>query len=189
MEQRDPKHQVQPDFFVIQGLPIEHRRLNEFLQTCRPELALDSPPNLLLLGKPPLLPRFSAESREARQRLKLYQVRRPKHHQLRHQSARRSRLVQDPLQRPELASGLVPPIQRDSTGHKDKFNNYTSNRNVVNQGFNGYATSFTGRSSKFVKSDSINASWIFSGKLEREIKQRKRKKEQKWKFFGLIAFW
>ena len=110
MEQRDLKHQVQPDFFVIQGLPIEHRRLNEFLQTCRPELALDSPPNLLLLGKPPLLPRFSAESREARQRLELYQVRKPEHHQLRHRSARQSRLVQDPLQRSELASGLVPPI-------------------------------------------------------------------------------
>ena len=50
---------------------------------------------------------------------------------------------------------------------------------MVNQGFNGYATSFTGRSSEFVKSDSINASWIFSRKLKREIKQRKRKKEQK----------
>ena len=87
MEQRDPKHQAQPEFFVIQGVPIEHRRLSEFLQTHRPELALDSPPSLLLLHKPPMLPRFSTESREARQRLELCRVRGTELHQLQHRSA------------------------------------------------------------------------------------------------------
>ena len=111
LEQRDPKLQVRPEFFVIQGVPIEHGWLSEFLQTRLPELALDSPPGFLLLREPPLLPRFSAESREARQRLELCRVRGPELQQLRHRSARRSRLVQGLLQRPEHAGGLVPPIQ------------------------------------------------------------------------------
>ena len=101
MEQRDPKHQVQPEFFVIQGVPIKHRRLiSEFLQLTAQKLstvALNSPPGLLLLREPPLLPRFSAESREAQQRLELCRVCEPELHQLQHRSARRSQLVQDPL--------------------------------------------------------------------------------------------
>ncbi|KAK7852761.1 polygalacturonase 1 beta-like protein 1 [Quercus suber] len=142
-------------------VPIEHRRLSEFLQTRRPELTLDSPPGLLLLAP-------SLEKHYKDLNFDGYVVRNFTNY-------RTDRLGgADSLK--TYSSDRNLPVDsfrrysRDSTGHKDKFNNYASNRNVVDQGFNGYATGFTGRSGEFVKSDSVNAGvgffvnfWICGG--------------------------
>ena len=45
----------------------------------------------------------------------------------------------------------------------------------MDQGFNGYVTSSTG---EFAKSDSVNAGWIFSGKLERDFLEKVREGNQ-----------
>ena len=45
-------------------------------------------------------------------------------------------------------------------------------------GFNGYTTCSIDRSGEFAKSDSVNAGWIFSGKLERDFLEKVREGNQ-----------
>ena len=137
MEQRDPKHQVQPEFFVIQGIPIEHHRLSSFSKLAAQNLlsthlsAFCSSMNLLCF--PDLAPSLKKHDKDS--------------NFARYTNQNFTNYGTDWLDgagsfKTHSSDRNLPVdsfcrYSRDSTSHKDKFNNYASNENVVAQGFNG----------------------------------------------------
>ena len=158
-----------PGFFVIQGVPIKHRRLSEFFQTRRPELALTHLPAFCssanLLCFPDLAPSLEKHhkdsnfARYADQNFTNYGTDRLGRADSFKTYSNNRNLPVDSFRRYSRAPLVT------TTNSK----NNASNGNVVGQGFNGYATGSTGRSGEFAKSDSVKAGRIFSGKLERDF--------------------